>query len=129
MKILLDEGLPRRAAALLRDRGIDAVHLTEVAEASTADQVILERPREDGRIVVTLDADFPALLAVEGATSPSVIRIRREGLSAEDVRELLLHVLRDHEAALLSGVALSVRAHLVGMRRLPLIGTPSEPDE
>jgi predicted nuclease of predicted toxin-antitoxin system len=129
MKILLDEGLPRRAAALLRDRGIDAVHLTEIAAASTADHVILERALGDGRIIVTLDADFHALLAVAGSTAPSVIRIRREGLSAEDVRDLLLHLLRDHEAALLSGVALSVRAHLVGMRRLPLIGPLSEPDD
>lgn len=129
MKILLDEGLPRRAAALLRDRGLDVVHLTEVAEASTADTVILEWARANGRIIVTLDADFHSLLAVEGSTAPSVIRIRREGLSAEDVRDLLSHLLQDHEAALLSGVALSVRAHLVGMRRLPLIGTPSEPDD
>lgn len=129
MKVLLDEGLPRRAAALLRDHRIDAVHLTEIAEASTADSVILEGARADGRIVVTLDADFHALLAVEGSTTPSVIRIRREGLSAEDVRDLLLHLLHDHETALLSGVALSVRAHLVGMRRLPLIETPLEPDD
>src|SRR5258706_5199321 len=129
MKILLDEGLPRRAAALLRDRGIDAVHLTEIAAASTADHVILEWARANGRIIVTLDADFHALLAVAGSTAPSVIRIRREGLSAEDVRDLLLHLLHDHEAALLAGVALSVRAHLVGMRKLPLIGAPMEPDD
>jgi len=129
MKVLLDEGLPRRAAALLRDRGLDVVHLTEVAEPSTADPVILEWARANGRIIVTLDADFHSLLAVEGSTAPSVIRIRREGLSAEDVRDLLLHLLHDHEAALLSGVALSVRAHLVGMHKLPLIGTLSEPHD
>ncbi|HEY4640453.1 MAG TPA: DUF5615 family PIN-like protein [Thermoanaerobaculia bacterium] len=128
MKVLLDEGLPRRAAALLRDRGLDVVHLTEIAEPSTADPLILEWARANGRIIVTLDADFHSLLAVEGSTAPSVIRIRREGLSAEDVRDLLSHLLHDHETALLSGVALSVRAHLVGMRRLPLIGAPPEPD-
>ena len=70
MKILLDEGLPRRAAALLRDRGIDAVHVTEIADASTADDVILEEARKAGRIVVTLDADFHALLAIQGSAAP-----------------------------------------------------------
>lgn len=129
MKILLDEGLPRRAAALLRDRGIDAIHVTEIVEASTADIVILEGARTAGRIVVTFDADFHALLAVNGWAGPSVIRIRRQGLSAEDVRELVVHLLSDHEAVLLSGVALSVRAHLVGIRKLPLVDTPSEPDD
>ncbi len=128
MKILLDEGLPRRAAALLRDRGIDAVHLTEIAEASTADPVILDEARNEGRIVVTLDSDFHGILAVRGWASPSVIRIRREGLSAEDVRDLVVHLLRDHGPALTSGVALSVRAHLVGIRKLPLTDTVSEED-
>jgi len=129
MKILLDEGLPRRAAALLRDRGIDAVHVTEIAHASTADSVILEEARNAGRIVVTLDADFHALLAIQGSAAPSVIRIRREGLSAEDVTALVIHLLTDHAAALVSGVALSVRAHLVGIRELPLTDALAESDD
>jgi predicted nuclease of predicted toxin-antitoxin system len=128
MKILLDEGLPRRAAALLRDGGMDAVHLTEIAEASTADPVILEEARNTGRIVVTLDSDFHTILAVRGWTSPSVIRIRREGLSAEDVRDLVVRLVNDHGPSLLSGVALSVRAHLVGIRKLPLTDR-FEPDD
>jgi predicted nuclease of predicted toxin-antitoxin system len=129
MKILWDEGLPRRAAALLRDRGMESVHVTEIAEASTADPVILEEARNAGRIIVTLDSDFHGILAVRGWDSPSVIRIRREGLSAEDVRDLVIHLIDDHEAALLSGVALSVRAHLVGIRKLPLTDTPADPGD
>ncbi|HXA17454.1 MAG TPA: DUF5615 family PIN-like protein [Thermoanaerobaculia bacterium] len=132
MKILLDEGLPRRAAALLRDAGIDSVHVTEIRDPGTADLAILEEARATGQIVVTLDADFHALLAVNGWSFPSVIRIRREGLSASDVRDLVIRLMNDHGAALLSGVALSVRAHLVGIRKLPLNAPPSEepePDE
>jgi len=128
MRILLDEGLPRRAAALLREIRMDAVHVTEIADAATADLAILEGARESGRIVITLDADFHALLALHGWSLPSVVRIRRQGLTAADVRDLVVRLLKDHEAALLSGSALSVRAHLVGIRTLPL--TPSEkPDD
>ena len=129
MKILLDEGLPRRAATLLRDLGTDAVHVTEIRDPGTADLAILEEARASGRIVVTLDADFHALLAVNGWSSPSVIRIRRQGLSASDVRDPAIRLVNDHEAALLSGVALSVRAHLVGIRKLPLTELPSEDPE
>jgi predicted nuclease of predicted toxin-antitoxin system len=120
MRILLDEGLPRRAAALLREKGIDAVHLTEIGEPSTADESILETARTDGRIIVTLDADFHALLAMNGWSAPSVIRIRRQGLSAHDVCELVARVAADHVTALMEGAALSVRAHLIGIRKLPL---------
>jgi predicted nuclease of predicted toxin-antitoxin system len=130
MKILLDEGLPRRAAGLLRGEGIDCVHLTEISESATADSVILEEARSSGRVIVTLDADFHALLAVNGWPSPSVIRIRRQGLSAADVRDLVIRLLRDHGAVLATGVALSVRGHLVGIRKLPLTEPrPEEPEE
>lgn len=127
MKILLDEGLPRRAAALLREKGLDAVHVTEIAAPSTDDRWILETAREDGRVIVTLDADFHALLALNGWSSPSVVRIRRQGLSARDVAELVVLLVSDHAATLTGGAALSVRAHLVGIRKLPL--TATYPDE
>lgn len=133
MKVLLDEGLPRRAAALLRELGIDAVHITEIREPSTADEAILEEARATGRLIVTLDADFHGLFAANGWSSPSVIRIRREGLSASDLRDLVRRLLTDHEEALSSGAALSVRSHLVGIRKLPLTGpqpmSPTTGDE
>ena len=54
---------------------------------STAEDVeILERDRQDQQTIVTLDADFHALLALSGAISPSVIRIRIEGLRAACVK-------------------------------------------
>jgi predicted nuclease of predicted toxin-antitoxin system len=129
MRIILDEGLPRRAAVLLREVGVDAVHVTEIAEAGTADLAILEEARTSGAIVVTLDADFHALLAIHGWSLPSVIRIRRQGLSAAGVRDLVIRLIEDHGTALSSGVALSVRAHLVGIRKLPLTEHPTESPE
>jgi len=51
--------------------------------------MILDLGREVGRTVVTLDADFHALLALKGAISPSVIRLRIEGLRAEELATLV----------------------------------------
>lgn len=126
MKILLDEGLPARAAALLRERGFDSVHLTEIADAGTPDESILVEAKRSRHVVVTLDADFHALLAIRGWDSPSVIRLRREGLSAYEVAELVIRLIADHETDLTRGAALSVRRHLVGVRRLPLGVPPSD---
>lgn len=111
---------------MLRESGMDAVHAREIGDPSTPDLAILEEARASNRIVVTLDADFHALLAVNGWSSPSAIRIRRQGLTASDVRDLVTHLVHDHEVALLSGAALSVRAFLVGIRKLPLANHPSD---
>jgi predicted nuclease of predicted toxin-antitoxin system len=76
MKLLLDQGLPRSAAGLLRGRGLDAVHAAEAGLSTAPDALILERAAAEGRVVVTLDADFHRLLAASEAVLRSVIRIR-----------------------------------------------------
>jgi predicted nuclease of predicted toxin-antitoxin system len=58
MKLLLDQGLPLSAAALLRDAGIDTLHVGEIGMSEAEDAEIIQRAREEGRVVATLDADF-----------------------------------------------------------------------
>ncbi len=61
MRLLLDQGLPRSAARFLREAGIETVHVGEIGYATADDTAILQRARNEGRTVVTLDADFHAL--------------------------------------------------------------------
>jgi predicted nuclease of predicted toxin-antitoxin system len=82
MKLLLDQGLPRSAVTLLIEAGIDTIHVAEIGLSAANDTDILQKARDDERVVVTFDADFHALLALSVATSPSVIRIRIERLRA-----------------------------------------------
>jgi predicted nuclease of predicted toxin-antitoxin system len=126
MKLLLDQGLPRSAAKLLRDAGVDTVHTTEIGMARASDAEILAYSREEQRVIVTLDADFHALLSLSNATSPSVIRIRIEGLKAEAVAQLLIHIAEDWSSELESGVMLSVQRRRIGVRYLPVSGSRSE---
>lgn len=120
MNLLLDQGLPRSAAALLREAGIDAVHTGEIGYATAEDAAILELAEQDERIVVTLDADFHMLLALSGASSPSVIRIRIERLRAESVADLILNILHNWSDELAAGCALTVQSRGIRFRRLPL---------
>lgn len=121
MKLLLDQGLPRSAATLLSEAGINTVHVAEVGLSAADDTDILQRAREDERMVVTLDADFHALLALSAATSPSVIRIRIERLRAQALTNLLLTVLSEVAEDLEQGVVVTVEPSRVRMRRLPLV--------
>src|ERR1700688_4169515 len=121
MKLLLDQGLPRTAVLHLRSADVEAVHVGEKALATASDAAILDIARREQRIVVTLDADFHALLVLSGAAAPSVIRIRIEGLRAEHLASLLVDVLKLCEDDLRHGAMVSVTENGVRVRRLPLL--------
>lgn len=121
MKLLLDQGLPRSAAALLCEAGIDAIHVADIGFSAADDTDILQRAQEDERVVVTLDADFHALLALTEVTSPSVIRIRIERLRAEALTNLLLTVVGECEEDLEQGAVVTVEPSRIRVRRLPLV--------
>ena len=76
MLLLLDMNLSPRTVVALREAGWDAIRSSEVLAHDAPDSVILAWAREHGRVVVTHDSDFSALLAASGASAPSVIRLR-----------------------------------------------------
>lgn len=121
MKLLLDQGLPLSAAALLRDVDIDTIHVGEIGMSEAEDTDIIQQARDEGRIVVTLDADFHALLALNVATTPSVIRIRIERLRAQALTDLLLTVIAECAEDLEQGSAVTVEPSRIRIRRLPLV--------
>lgn len=120
MKLLLDQNLSAGAVVILRSGGMDAVHAREVGLGSAKDDAILEWCRVEARIIVTLDADFHALLALTGAASPSVVRIRIEGLRDEALAALILRVIALTEADLQRGSVVTVKETSIRVRRLPL---------
>ena len=121
MRLLLDQGLPRSAARLLREAGVDTVHVGEIDYSDADDASILKRARDEERTVVTLDADFHALLALSRATSPSVIRIRIEGLYGQKAADLIQAVLTRCRQDLEQGAKVTVQPRRIRIRRLPLL--------
>ncbi len=121
MRLLLDQGLPRGAVALLTAADVDAAHVGDIGLGAALDGDILAFARDGGRLVVTLDADFHALMALSGATSPSVVRLRVEGLRAEPLVALLLRVLTLCGPALDKGALVTVARGRVRVRHLPLV--------
>jgi predicted nuclease of predicted toxin-antitoxin system len=53
--ILLDQGLAPHPAAILRERGLDALHVSEIGMQQAEDAGIMERARLDERACQTLD--------------------------------------------------------------------------
>jgi predicted nuclease of predicted toxin-antitoxin system len=121
MKLLLDQGLPLSAATLLRNENIDAIHVGEISMSEAEDIEIIRRARHENRIVVTLDADFHTLLAMDAAVTPSIIRIRIERLRAQELTTLLLKVIIECKEDLDQGAAITVEPRRIRTRRLPLV--------
>jgi len=120
MRLFLDQGVPRDAAARLRDLGYECIHAGEIGMGKSADDEILARSLERNAIVVTLDADFHTMLAVSRASRPSVIRLRMQGLGAWQVVDLVQSVLAGFGDDLQRGSLVTVKAHKITCHRLPI---------
>ncbi len=118
MRLLLDQGLPRSAAAILRDKGFDVIHVAEVGLRDAKDIEIIHYAREQSRIVVTLDADFHALLKVGGHSRPSVIRLRMEGLRGKELADLVEQVLATVDQDVRQGALVTVNAKTIRVHRI-----------
>jgi predicted nuclease of predicted toxin-antitoxin system len=120
IRFLLDQGTPRSAASLLRGLGWEAVHVSEIGLSRATDLQILDVARAESRVCVTLDADFHALLVAHSANSPSVVRIRIEGLRAPQMAAVIQKVVAQTGRDLENGAAVSVTKKSIRIRKLPL---------
>jgi predicted nuclease of predicted toxin-antitoxin system len=96
------------------------MHASEIGMAKASDEQIIERSLKEGAITVTLDADFHAILAVSGAAGPSVIRVRREGLDAAALAEVVVQVLVGYETELVRGSLITVKPRKTTCHNLPI---------
>lgn len=120
MKLLLDQGLPRSTGQILRAAQVDAIHTGECSLSTASDAKIIEYAREQGRIVITLDSDFHSIMVLNNAATPSVIRVRIEGLRAEPMANLIIRVLRLCCDDLIKGALVSITEHRIRIRKIPI---------
>src|SRR4051812_8285614 len=118
--LVLDQGVPRDAAGRLRDLGYECIHVGEVGMLAVDDLEILEFALGKNAVVVTLDADFHAILAVSAAVGPSVIRIRIQGLRAKEIAECVRIVCTRFGDELSSGSLVTVKSRKTICHRLPI---------
>jgi len=118
--VVLDQGVARDAARELRDLGYECVHVGDVGLATATDEDILGFALSKNGIVVTLVADFHAILAVSGAVGPSVIRIRIQGLRTSGIVECVRFVFRQFEIELRTGALVTVKARKTTCHKLPI---------
>jgi predicted nuclease of predicted toxin-antitoxin system len=121
VRILLDANLSPEVARLLKEAGHDAIHVSEVGLLSAPDPEIMEAAAQEGRILLTADADFGALLALGSRATPSVVLLRSaDQLRSAEQAELLIANLPSISADLETGAIASLTRDRLRVRALPI---------
>lgn len=93
MKLFLDENLSPQHAAELRTEGHDAVAVLEVGLSGATDEQILHFAVENGRVIVTLDADFANVMRFPPAQTLGVVRLKVHPATEERIRQAIRRAL------------------------------------
>lgn len=76
MRLLFDANLSPEVARRLSSSGYDAIHVADIGLLSASDPDIMQAAVEEGRVLVTADSDFAAMLALGEHRAPSVVLLR-----------------------------------------------------
>ena len=121
MKLLLDANLSPEVARLLNEAGHDAIHVRDIGLLRAPDPEILQAAANGGRVLITADSDFGALLALGSLASPSVLLLR----SADHLRPpaqatLIIANLPSIADDLDKGSIATLTTERLRVRRLPI---------
>jgi len=120
VKWLIDNALSFRFSDELVRLGHDAVHMRKHLPANATDAQVLELAANQGRCVVSMDADFGTLLAATGAATPSFLMFRTTRRATPQLVAALVDVLPQVEADLARGAVVVIADDRVRIRPLPL---------
>ncbi len=120
MRFLADMGISPVTITFLRDEGYEGIHLTEEGLERAGDALVMEKARNEGRVLLTHDLGFGELMAFSGGTSPSIIIFRLKDMRPDKVNKYLRKIITDHSDSIEQGAVLSVTERQVRVRTLPI---------
>jgi predicted nuclease of predicted toxin-antitoxin system len=93
MKLLVDAQLPRRMAGWFSRAGHDAVHTLDLPDGNrTTDEQVIDRAEQDGRVVVSKDADFVNSHLVSGRPS-RLLLVSTGNISNAELEQLVVPLI------------------------------------
>ncbi len=126
MKILLDMNLSPTWVGFLAQEGFEAVHWASVGSPTANDADIMEWARHRDHVVFTHDMDFSALLAVTGATGPSVLQVRAQDVLPAAIGRDVVRVLTLRAQAFSTGAIVTIDKVKARVRVLPIRRGPGD---
>jgi predicted nuclease of predicted toxin-antitoxin system len=105
----------------MKARNYDALHVRDLGMATASDDAILARAAQDGRVLISRDADFSALLALGALNWPSFVHLRIPSVNRpEQQADLLIAALEQAVGDLERGAIVTLQDGRLRIRRLPV---------
>ena len=118
MRSLADQDVYASTVALLREHGRDVLTARKAALSTATDRQVLARASQKGRILITRDRDFGALVFLR-RIGAGVLYLRMSPEHVPDTHAQLLRVLEHHEEGELAAAFVTVEPGRYRLRRLP----------
>jgi predicted nuclease of predicted toxin-antitoxin system len=119
-RLLVDMNLSVEWIPLLRDAGHEAVHWSEVGDPRAPDTALMQWSLDNAYAVFTHDLDFGTMLALSGASGPSVLQVRCLNVLPEAIGPLVLALLRTYANEIEQGALVVADERRERVRILPL---------
>ena len=121
MRFLVDNAVSPKLVDALNVAGHEGIHVLNLGLADASDRTIMARAESEDRVVISADADFSTILAVDGRSKPSLVFLRGElPRRAVTLAQLLIERLPACEAALRQGAIVTISPNRTRIRDLPI---------
>lgn len=108
MRFLIDMNLSPQWVPFIESAGHQGQHWRDVGPSDAPDRELLGYADDRGFVLVTQDLDFGMLLALGGATTPSVIQFRSQDVLPGDVGASFLAAIESARDQITAGALVTV---------------------
>jgi predicted nuclease of predicted toxin-antitoxin system len=120
MRFLIDMNLSPQWVDYLTAAGHEATHWSAVGAGNATDRELMAHATAGSMVILTQDLDFGTLLALGGATTPSVIQFRAQAVLPADIGPQLLAAIEAAADHLRSGALVTVDPQAHRLTLLPI---------
>ncbi|BCB95884.1 hypothetical protein JZK55_08060 [Dissulfurispira thermophila] len=120
MKFLADMPISPKTVMHLRSLGHDVYRISEKGLYRAKDHDIVEIAVIENRVILTMDLDFAAIIAISHMAIPSTVIFRVMDESYENINALLENILPRVGNDLLNGAIVIIEDDRFRIRKLPI---------
>ncbi len=120
IKVLIDVNLSPSWEGVLEKEGVEAIHWSKVGKLNASDEVLFRWAAVNDYVVFTNDLDFGTMLAANKTKCPSVIQVRTQDVTPENLSPKVFSILKKFNKELISGALITIDESKARVRVLPL---------